>query len=355
MTSLHDALRQQARWCEQLGSPFTVRLMHALCAAPAQRLPPWEGDAVADAVPLRLAAALHALVLRHQDAALAALWPSAATSDEVSVAPPDAVSALDGEALDAAVADALQRHRAHVHAWLQHAPQTNEVGRSAVLLGGYAWLARRHGLPLATLEIGASAGLNGLWPWLRFELGDGRAWGDAAASPVTVRSQWRGAAPSLPTRIERVSHAACDIAPVDLAEPGADLRLLSYVWPDQHERLARLRAALALARRHPVAVEAADAGSWVENRLAAPRPGSTTVLVHSIVWPYLGAAAQQRIADALAAAGARASATAPLAWLRLESPASDRPPRLVVTDWPGGESCVLAARAHPHGHDVDWS
>ena len=50
-------------------------------------------------------------------------------------------------------------HRAELAAHLEEGVQTNEVGRSATLLGGYLEVAR-HGLPLRVLELGASAGLN---------------------------------------------------------------------------------------------------------------------------------------------------------------------------------------------------
>jgi hypothetical protein len=43
--------------------------------------------------------------------------------------------------------------------------QTNEPARSAGLLGGFLEIARRTGLALRLLEVGASAGLN-----LRFDL-----------------------------------------------------------------------------------------------------------------------------------------------------------------------------------------
>ncbi|MEK7383689.1 MAG: DUF2332 family protein, partial [Elusimicrobiota bacterium] len=140
------------------------------------------------------------------------------------------------------------------------------------------------------------------------------AWGDPA-SEVIIRADWQGAKPSLPDRIELASQAACDIAPIDLAADGAALRLLSYVWPDQHERLQRLRAAIALARRLKVRVDAADALPWVRNALAARREGQTTVLYHSVMWQYLPAAPREALRECIEAAGQRASADAPLAGL----------------------------------------
>jgi hypothetical protein len=75
------ALRLQMQYCERAGAPFTAALMAWLshdwaAGGPVRRLlPQWPGDPFADAVPLRLAGALHALVLGGQAPALAALYP----------------------------------------------------------------------------------------------------------------------------------------------------------------------------------------------------------------------------------------------------------------------------------------
>ncbi|MEC7669300.1 MAG: DUF2332 family protein, partial [Pseudomonadota bacterium] len=67
-----DVFRAQATACAALGSPFTARLM-TLCAINLTTDSPvgahilnWKGDPSiqADSVPLRLAGALHRLVLR---------------------------------------------------------------------------------------------------------------------------------------------------------------------------------------------------------------------------------------------------------------------------------------------------
>ena len=44
-----------------------------------------------------------------------------------------------------------------------------------------------------------------------------------------------------------IERAACDRAPVDLADPIARRRLRAFVWADQFDRLARLDAAIAAA------------------------------------------------------------------------------------------------------------
>lgn len=339
--TLAEAWSRQIAWCDGNGSPFTARVLEAAWAdrerggTLADLLPEWLGDAGADAVPLRLAGALHALALSGRDAQLAALYPP--RQEPGDLAP--------------AIANAMANHRDVVTAYLAVAPQTNEIGRSAVLLPGFAAVAQITGLPLATFEIGASAGLNQLWHHYRYLLGD-VAWGDRS-SEVLICTEWQGALPALPAHIEVASHAACDVSPIDLQSEGAALRLMSYVWPDQRERLDRLRAAIALAQRLRIRVEAADALTWAQDALATQRPGCATVLYHSVMWQYLPEPTRNGLRGLIEATGSHATRAAPLAWLAFEPPAADAHMLLTLTLWPGGERRVLA-EAHPHGKWVRW-
>lgn len=337
------AFAQQVAWCRSLGSPFTAQVVALLAddlaaqGVTARLLGGWPGDPRADALPLRLAGALHGLVLGGVAPELAACYPPHAADDV--------------DRLRLAVLDALATHDATVRRFLTSPPQTNEVGRSAVLVGGFHRVARRTGLPLRLLEIGASAGLNLIWDRFRFRLGT-TAWGPED-SPVALAPEWRGNPPPLAADLRVAERAACDRAPIDLDDAAARLRLRAYVWADQGERLARLDAAVALARAARVRVERADAAEWVPARLDAPAEGRATVLFHSIMWQYLPADAQARITTAVEGAGARSTATAPLAWLRLEPTTPDAEPELRLTLWPGEHRRRLAV-ARAHGQAVEW-
>ena len=342
--TLAEAFARQIAWCDDNGSPFTARVLDAAWAdrerggALHELLPGWPGDAGADAVPLRVAGALHALALSGREPALAALYPPRRERFDAALGPP-------------AVAAALARQRELVAQYLAVAPQTNEIGRSAALLPGFALIAHETGLPLATFEIGASAGLNQLWHRYRYRLGK-VAWGDAA-SPVRIDAEWRGPMPALPPHIDVARHAASDVAPIDLTDDAAVLRLTSYVWPEQSERLQRLRAAIALARQIGLHVERADALPWVHAALAPQRTGQVTVLYHSVRWQYMPPSTRDALREVIAAAGARATPDAPLAWLSFEPPNADAHMELTLTLWPGGTRRVLA-EAHPHGRWVRW-
>lgn len=236
-------------------------------------------------------------------------------------------------------------------------PQTNEIGRSAVLLGGFLETARATGgKPMRLFEVGASAGLNQLWDQYRYDLGEAARWGDLA-SPVAVRAEWTGPLPPLDAPVAIAGRAASDSAPVDLEDPDARLRLRAYVWADQPARLALLDAAVALARRRGLRVEQGEAGAWIAERLRGRVEEQATVLFHSIAWDYFPDATKAQIRDEVEAAGQRADAAAPVAWLRLEpsvgSGSGIGRPELRLTLWPGGHNRCLA-RAHTHGPPVAW-
>ncbi len=339
-----ESFRKQVGWCERLNSPFTARLLQAASGdlehgGPlADLIGEWPGDPVADALPLRVAGALHALALAGRDPDLAALYPPA-TADP------------DAQELWNPAAAAIATHRAFVVDWLTSPPQTNEVGRSAVLLGGFLEIASQTGRPLRLLEIGASAGLNLAWDRYHYRLGDA-VWGDPT-SLVSLAPNWSGPLPVPDTQVQIAERLACDRAPIRLDDPDQRLRLRAFVWADQRERLVLLENAMTVAQDLPVAVETADAAVWLEARLKEPAPGVATVVYHSVVWQYLALETQARATAAITAAGAAATPDAPVAWLRFELLADGQAPELYLDLWPDGETRRLA-RAHPHGAMVQW-
>jgi hypothetical protein len=348
--ALLHAFDRQVAWCVA-PAPFTAKVLartrHWLerDAAAAAAFDALAADPSAAAVPLRWAAALHHLALQGAEP-WRSLWPPEGDILDVSA----------GQ-LDEAIEHAWVQQRAQVQAALAGPPQTNEVQRSAALLPGLLHVAAATGLPLVLLEIGASAGLN-LWCDRYRHAHAAWQWGDPN-SPLTLRCDWRGPAPAAaraPLRIHR--RAGCDARPVDLSQPGQGLRLASFVWPDQGERLARLNAARVAAaqwqRQDRVQIEARSAADFVRHEVSVCSPGNTTVIMQSVVWQYIAAEEQAAITQTLQSAGQAATADRPLAWLRLEPPASgDGDCELRCRLWPGGGDRLLA-RAHPHLAHLHW-
>jgi hypothetical protein len=345
--SLADLIELQRVGCAHLGSLVYDEVLGGVAAdvvaggVCAAVLDPHADDPWSTALILRFLGAVHRLVLAGHAPALAAHYPSA--------------GGTPGPGLVADFLATVAEHRAAVEEGLLATVQTNEVGRAAALVGGYAWVARRGGLPLRVLELGASAGLNLRFDRFWFDTGE-TTFGDPA-SGVRFAGCWRDAGdpprglPDLATGITVAERAGCDRNPLDPTSDGGRLTLRGFVWPDQVERLARLDAALAIATSLPAPVEAGDLGDWLAARLADRAEGVATVVVHSIVWQYVSPQSRQRMRGALRAYGEAATVTSPLAWLRLEPAGAVADIR--VTWWPGGEEVVLGT-AEYHGIPVYW-
>lgn len=341
--STEEAFRAQIEQCVTLGSPFMARLT-GLAAERLDRsteigalLLDWPGNPShwADALPLRFAGALHALVLAGHP--LGAVYPPH-------------TDALSDDAFWAAVLAALESDADAIRASLSTAPQTNEVRRASALTPGFLMVAERFGLPLRLSELGASGGLNLCWDLYGHRFGDLR-WGPAE-SGVALSPDWTGPPPPTPP-VAVVERRGCDLNPLRVTDPAEARRLLAFLWPDQSERLARTRAAIDIAAQAELELDRADAAPWLEARLAAPVPGTTHVVYHSIAWQYFDAETALACRAALEAAGARAAADAPLAWLRMEADGVPESAALRLTLWPGGED-RLVGRTGFHGQWVHW-
>ncbi|MCU1352555.1 MAG: hypothetical protein JWM05_1764 [Acidimicrobiales bacterium] len=339
-SGLLETIEVQRLGCALNGSTLYDEVLTAVAAdvrrgGPcAQVLGPWSDAPFADAIVLRFLGAVHRLVLEGRLPDLAAQYPSAGgRPDRHLRATFLAAVAEQAEAIAPLMADGVQ---------------TNEVGRSAALLGGFLDLAAL-GLPLRILEPGASAGLNLRFDHYRYESG-ATAFGPAD-SPLRFAEPWVGAPPALAGDVIVAERAGCDLEPIDPGTAAGGLRLRAYVWPDQHERLVRLDAALAVAAAVDAPVERADAPAWLAARLARPVPGVTTVVVHSIMFQYLSAAGREAMVRTIDDAGRRAAPDAPFAWLRME-PGGDRA-EIRLTTWPGGSTRLLATSGF-HGPPVRW-
>lgn len=338
---LGETIELQRIGCELAGSPLYAEVLDAVATDVAEGgvceelLAPWSEAAFGDAVVLRFLAAVHLAVLRGDEPALAAHYPS--------------VGGVPGRGLGPCFLDAVERHRAELVDRLTWGVQTNEVGRSAALVGGFQEAARAE-LPLRILELGASAGLNLQFDRYRYR-SDGAALGPTD-SPLVFDEPWIGAArPDLRAMAPVVERRGCDREPIDPTQPAGRLRLRSLVWPDQPARRHRLDAAILVATTHRVVVERADACDWLAERLAAATPGRMTVVFHSIVLQYLAPSLRSELFAVLDGAGRRATAEAPLVWLRME-PGGDRA-ETRLTVWPGGATELLATSGY-HGPPVAW-
>lgn len=334
------AFETQATYCRVTGSPLTADVLDALRTGmdhktrTGARILDWTGDPMVDALMLRIAGGLNALARSGQDGNLSALYK--ARNGDWAVAIKRVLSEWDD----------------WLFPWLDSPPQTNEVARSVVLWPGMMEIARRFGLRIELLELGASGGINLNMDRFGYTLGGLKA-GDPA-SPVQLEPEWDGPPPAL-APVEIVSRAGVDLNPLDLADPAVSDRMMAYIWPDQTLRVARAEAAIAIARAFPPPVEKGDGADWIEARLAEPQAeGVTRVVYHSIALQYFPPEGRARVKAAIEAAGAKATADSPLAWLSMEFPREVIAAELNLRRWPGSGTIETLAQVHPHGARVVW-
>ncbi len=344
---LAELFRESATACRRHG-PTNARLLAAAAddieagGVAAAVMAGHERDRSGSVPGLRFAAAVHRLVLAGRAPSLARHYATVGGRLHENTLWADAASVL---------AEHIDELRSVIAATTV---QTNEPGRSAPLYGGLLVAAERAGgLPVRLLEVGASAGLNLRPHRIRYEFADGTVLGDPR-STFTFDPGWTGLPPAATHRPPHVvERAGCDLAPVDVDDPAGVLHLSSFVWPDQVERLYRLRAAVRLAQADPVTVQLADGASWLAHQLARPRPGVLTVVWHSVVWQYVSASERARGQQVLADAAARATRDAPLALLVYESRRDDGRYRfdLLLRLWPAGIKVCLG---HGGGHGIPF-
>ena len=341
--ALTRRIRRQSRACAELGSSLYAELLARVADDVEAGGPSWEVLRGHELPPgsspaLRLMGAVHRIVLEGRAGELANYYPTAGGA-----------LVENGSEVWPAFHAVLCEHERELRRRMRDPVQTNEVGRAAALLGGLALVARTTGLPLRVLEIGASAGLNLRFDRFAYEAA-GKLVGEPC-SPVRIPGAFEGTPPPLDVPPEVVERRGCDTRPIDPSTEDGRLTLLSYVWPDQSERVRLLQAAIELARQVPAAVDEARAHSWLAARLARQRPGTATVVFHSIVMQYLDPSERDAVEQLLADTGARASPRRPVARLAMEPAGELADVRLTI--WPGGEE-RLVARARYHGRPVRW-
>ena len=339
-------LDQQAAACRVLGSALYATMLSAAADNVRAGGPAWRvlaRHATRDtgaALGLRFMAAVHRLVLTRAAPGLAPYYPSVGGDAN----PQDAWPAL---------LEVLEDQGEHVAEMTGLPCQTNEVGRCAALVAGFLTAATSSGLPLRALEIGASAGLNLRWDtYFYSDVGSDRAWGNPA-SPVRLQGDWDIDPGLLGAHVEVTQRLGCDPLPLDPLSAEGRLALTASVWADQPARLDRLRGAIALAEAQPATVVAAPAIDWLPGQLREPSEGVASVVYHSVVLQYLEPTERTDVIATIAAAGRRATATAPLYWLRMEPERPLRAMSVRLTRWPDGEERLLAT-AGAHGNPLRW-
>jgi hypothetical protein len=210
-------------------------------------------------IPNLFFAAVHRVLFDHPDEPLAEYYASLGGTR------------LPDENLPKAFLEFVTAHRAEIDPLLATGEtQTNEVLRGAQLLPAFGWVQATTRRPLGLIEIGPSAGLllhTDRYDY-RYEFADGTVLdgGEASADGVPpLRCPIHGSctpqqlAPFVSKPLRVSSRVGLDLNPLSPTDPEACAWLRALVWPEHHERRARLDAALEHAARRPVRLRKGDA------------------------------------------------------------------------------------------------
>jgi hypothetical protein len=241
----------------------------------------------------------------------------------------------------------LEEHRDWLRAFVsEQVVQTNEVRRSWALLPGI--LASAPGESVDVVELGPSAGLNLLFDRYVHRYVQG-TWGDESGALVLTGKE-HGLVPAgvleRPLSVRR--RAGIDRAPVDVTTTHGARLLEAFVWPDEPERLERVRQAIEIVRRNPPELVTGD---FVELVGDVVERGTPTVVFDSNATEYLDDDCFALLARRIGEIGR----TTPLAWVSIELPRAEHATSYVLETerWPGGARRRVA-NVHYHGAWLDW-
>jgi hypothetical protein len=251
---------------------------------------------------------------------------------------------LGGEATWDAIDEALVAHADFLRRFTaEQKVQTNEVQRAWALLPGFLTLA--DGRPFDLLELGPSAGLNLVWDRYGYCYSTG-SWGSGDLV-LTGDDRIPPPAELLAREVTVVRRRGVDLNPVDATtEHGARL-LQAFVWPDQTERLERLRRAIEVLRADPPELIRGDYVESLPALLADRRPGAQPIVFQTASTMYLAAGGLDRLRATLEAA----SQVEPLAFL--SSGHHEDGYALELERYPGGTIERLAVFDF-HGAWLEW-
>jgi hypothetical protein len=244
----------------------------------------------------------------------------------------------------------------------KRATNTNEVGRSSLLVPAFHRIALITGAPLGLVEIGSSAGLNLNFDRYGYRYVDEKGalklerWTDA---PFVLSCTLEGpGVPDLGARPPPVaSRVGLELYPTDIRDERERRWLKALVWPERLDRLAKLDGALGVAALYPPPpIRGGDAVSNLAAALAEIPSGQARCVYHTVMSYQLSGEQLRRINEILF----EASREAPVWRVTVEgevahpNPTETFNPLKISRYFKGTRQVQTLAVCDPHGLSMEW-
>ncbi|WP_090384131.1 DUF2332 domain-containing protein [Natronobacterium texcoconense] len=231
--------------------------------------------------------------------------------------------------------------------------QTNDVGRSAILLPAFEHVSRiaEHNL-LAQIEIGTSAGLNLNWDQYQYEF-DAIGEIGKSDSPVTITTEVRGDhRPPFSQDLPTITHLrGIDLHTLDVTTEQDARWLHALIHPNQLRRHQQLTGAIDIAReKQPSLVEGDAVAELPTQLLAAPNKADLIVFSTHVLYQL----EESTIAD-LRSLLSDHSTEQPVHWLSIDPDEGlGRPTYRLVTFKEGDVTESQIAQFESYGNWIRW-
>ena len=224
--------------------------------------------------------------------------------------------------------------------------QTNEIRRCSYLMPAFGAAHLDAGqMPLALIDVGASAGLNLLWDSYRYRYSDGSRFGPPV-SEVVIDCELRNQMPQIPRELpEVIFRRGVDLNPVDLSDDDEYRWMMALVWPDHPDRAALLRAARRVWLSNPPRVERGDALDVLPHILDQVPPEAALCVFHCHTLNQFPPAARSAFYELLRRKSYER---------RVYHVSSEGEYMLVSRIARGASDTILAARRNAHGRWIEW-
>lgn len=230
---------------------------------------------------------------------------------------------------------------------LLRSTQTNEPARCSCII---PVLAELQG-PLAIIEVGASAGLNLCLDRYGYSYSGEPFFPPGFAEGAPIFECMASAETPIPHRLPQIGwRMGLDLNPLDITDAANASWLECLVWPGASDRLAKLRAAISIARREPPVVRKGDLLSDLPELIREVPDGLRTVVLHTAVLSYIPDQADR---DAFASYMLASDAI----WVCNESARTY--PQFAPANVPDGKFVLSVngqtkAFTGPHGQSIQW-